>query len=96
MAKLTGTVTVNGEPAISAVVELQNATGDVVDQVQVDDQGRYTYHLSSGLWTLNVWDAHGHRGRQDVSIGDEDRSVDVLLDTPKGGPGTPSPGELRR
>ncbi|MBA3629769.1 MAG: DUF1416 domain-containing protein [Actinobacteria bacterium] len=79
--KLTGTVTVHGgERAKSAVVEVLNASGDVVDQVQVDDGGRYLYHLSEGIWTLRVWDAHGHRGRAQVQLDDEDKVVDLELD----------------
>ena len=86
MPKLTGKVTVHGDkPATSAVVEVHNSQGDVVDQVQVDAGGGYTYHLSNGIWTLNVWDAHGHRGRAEVSLGDEDQNVDVNLDEPEGG-----------
>ncbi|MGH2820465.1 MAG: carboxypeptidase regulatory-like domain-containing protein [Actinomycetota bacterium] len=87
-AKLTGRITVHGgdKPARTAVVELHNAAGDVVDQVMVDDEGRYVYHLSSGTWTLAVWDEHGHRGRADVTIAEgEDKSLDVDLDEPEGG-----------
>ncbi len=79
--KLTGTVTVHGgEPAKSAVVEVLNPSGDVLDQVQVDHGGRYLYHLRSGLWTLRVWDAHGHRGRAEVQLGDTDKVFDLDLD----------------
>jgi hypothetical protein len=85
--KLTGTITVHGsKPATSAVVEVHNSTGDVVDQVQVDEAGVYRYHLAPGSWSLNVWDAHGHRGRADVTIGqDDDERVDIDLEEPEGG-----------
>ena len=86
MPTLRGTVTAHGEPAVSAVVELHNSQGDVLDQVQVDGQGAYIYHLVAGQWKLNVWDAHGHRGTADVAIeeGDEDTVVDVALDESEG------------
>lgn len=80
MSKLTGRVTAHGAPASGAVVELHNATGDVVDQVQVDDDGRYTFHLTGGSWELKVWDAHGHRGSATAELGDEDTTCDVALD----------------
>jgi Protein of unknown function (DUF1416) len=85
--KLTGAITVHGsKPARTAVVELHNSTGDVVDQVQVDGEGRYVYHLSAGEWTLRVWDKHGHRGLTNVSISDEDEKVaDLELEEPEGG-----------
>lgn len=85
MPKLTGRVTAHGEPSLSAVVEIHNAEGDVVDQVQVDAEGRYTYHLSQGKWILNAWDAHGHRGRNEVSLGSDDMDADVQLSEPEGG-----------
>jgi hypothetical protein len=86
MPKLTGRITVHGDkPATSAVVELHNSTGDVVDQVQVDGDGRYTYHLSPNTWTLNVWDAHGHRGKQEITLSDDDQNVDLDLHEPEGG-----------
>lgn len=87
MTKLTGRVTVHGDhPATSAVVEVHNSAGDVVDQVQVDSDGRYTYHLSAGTWALNVWDAHGHRGKAEVSLADgEEKNFDIDLEEPEGG-----------
>ncbi len=81
MPTLRGHVTADGQPAVSAVVELHNSQGDVLDQVQVDDEGGYIYHLVPGQWALNVWDAHGHRGHAEVEMveGDEDTIVDVQL-----------------
>lgn len=88
MTKLSGVVTVHGgsKAASTAAVELHNASGDVVDQVQVDDEGRYTYHLAPRNWSLYVWDAHGHRGRADVALAeDEDETLDIDLEEPEGG-----------
>ncbi|HVF53731.1 MAG TPA: DUF1416 domain-containing protein [Actinomycetota bacterium] len=85
MSKLTGKVTAHGNPALSAVVEVHNSTGDVVDQVQVDDGGAYKYHLAPGTWTLNVWDAHGHRGGGEVTLADDDVVYDIDLHEPEGG-----------
>ncbi len=88
MPKLHGTITVHGDkPASTAVVELHNAQGDTLDQVQVDEDGNYIYHLVAGTWTLNVWDAHGHRAHVKAEIveGTEDTVVDVKLDEPEGG-----------
>ncbi len=87
MPTLRGHVTAHGDPATTAVVELHNSQGDVLDQVQVDEQGGYIYHLVAGRWVLNVWDAHGHRGTAQVEIdeGDDDTIVDVNLDEPEEG-----------
>ena len=82
--KLQGQVKVHEEPALTAVVEISNSQGDIVDQVQVDAAGRYTYHLSSGDWSLRVWDAHGHRGDATVTV-DGDTTLNFDLHEPEGG-----------
>lgn len=80
MPKLTGTVTVSGgKPALGAVVELHNSSGDVLDQVRVDDDGLFTYHLVAGEWRLNCWDAEGHRAVETISLGDDDGRVELEL-----------------
>jgi hypothetical protein len=85
MATLSGRVMLAGEePAPSAVVEVSNASGDIVDQVVVDDQGRYTYHLTSGSWVLRAWDARGHRAQRRVDLArNEDKILDLALRTPR-------------
>ncbi|MFN2594442.1 MAG: carboxypeptidase-like regulatory domain-containing protein [Actinomycetota bacterium] len=86
MNKLTGTIRVHGsEPAIDAVVEIHNHEGDVVDQVIVNDDGSYTYHLTPGRWSLRVWDSHGHRGTKFVDMSGNDMTIDMDLDEPVGG-----------
>ena len=86
MSKLSGRITVHGDkPAKGATVELHNSAGDVIDQIQVDDDGRYTYHLKPGDWSMRVWDAHGHRGRATVQLSQDDKTLDVDLDEPEGG-----------
>ena len=79
MSTLTGRVTVDGSPVPTAVIEVHNSQGDVVDQVQADEDGRYKYHLSPGDWTLNVWDEQGHRARKGVTIAEDDTSMDIEL-----------------
>ena len=83
MTTLSGRVTLPGnEPARNAVVELHNATGDVVDQVQVDDDGVYRYHVSAADWRLRAWDAQGHAARAEASVAEgEDKRLDIELTT---------------
>lgn len=88
MTTLSGRITVHGgdKPATTATVELHNATGDVVDQVQVDDDGKYHYHLAEGHWAVQVWDAHGHRGAAEIDVTEgTDHTLDVDLQEPEGG-----------
>lgn len=75
--KVTGE---EGTPALDAVVELHNATDDVITQVTVDEQGRYRFHVTEGLWRLRAWDSHGRRGEGQVkTASDEETHLDVGL-----------------
>jgi hypothetical protein len=87
MTTLSGRITVHGaKPTTSAVVELHNPTGDVVDQEQVDEGGRYRFNVSPGAWAVRVWDAHGHRGQGRVVVeADQDADLSVELSEPEGG-----------
>ena len=79
-SKVSGKVLVDGSPAPGATVELHNSTGDVVTQVMVGDDGRFAFHVSEGSWSLNAWDAHGHRGSAPVTLAEgEEKTVDVVL-----------------
>lgn len=86
MTKLTGRVTIpNGKPAFGSTVELHNATGDVVDQIVVDDDGRFTYHLAPGTWNMRAWDNRGHRGAAQITLEEGDElEVGLELDESEG------------
>lgn len=80
MPRLNGKITVpGGKPALGAVVEVHNPAGDVLDQIRVDDDGSFTYHLVTGEWRLNCWDAEGHRATEIVMLGEGDEQVEVEL-----------------
>jgi hypothetical protein len=86
MPTLSGRITVHGsKAAATATVELHNSTGDVIDQVQTDHDGRFTYHLVAGRWSLRVWDEHGHRGDAEVDLTEEDHELNLDLEEPEGG-----------
>ena len=81
MNTVSGRVTrTGGGLAPDAVVEVHNAADDVVDQVTVDDEGRYVYHLARGKWFLRAWDSRGGRARAmfELSAG-EDRTLNLEL-----------------
>ena len=81
MATIFGRVMIEGgETAIDGVLELHNAAGDVVDQVVVDDSGRYRFHVSEGKWVLKLWDPNGRRGAAEALVAaDEDLNLNVSL-----------------
>jgi hypothetical protein len=78
-AELSGTVSSEGStPAPDAVVEILNGAGDIVDQMMVDDHGRFSYHLSAGKWSLRAWDPHGRRASAEVTLAAGERKVTRL------------------
>jgi hypothetical protein len=85
-SKVSGTVLVHDDPAPGATVELHNSSGDVVTQIMVDDDGRFAFHVSEGAWSLNAWDAHGHRGSVPVTLAEgEEKDLKLVLEHPEGG-----------
>jgi hypothetical protein len=86
MPNVSGRITVHGDkPANNATVELHNSTGDHISQMVVDEDGAYRFHLAPGSWRLNVYDAHGHRGKADFELGNDDEKLDLDLEEPEGG-----------
>ena len=78
---ISGKVTApEGSPVPDAVVELHNASDDVLTQIQVDEEGRYRFHVTEGLWQLKAWDPHGRRGEGKASVSNgEDRNLNVSI-----------------
>jgi hypothetical protein len=78
---ISGRVTVEHGGAGNAVVELHNATDDVLTQIAVDEDGRYRFYVTEGIWRLVAWDPHGHRGAAEAKVTrGEDRRLDVRLE----------------
>jgi hypothetical protein len=76
-----GRVTVEQGRAANAVVELHNATDDVLTQIAVDEDGGYRFYVTEGIWRLVAWDPHGHRGRAEARVTTgENRRLDVHLE----------------
>jgi len=84
--RLSGVITVDGGKATSnAVVEVSNSDGDILDQTQVDAEGRYAYHLPAGRWCLRIWDARGRRGEASVTLlEDTAKNLNVDISVPEG------------
>jgi hypothetical protein len=78
---ISGRVILGQESAANAVVELHNATDDVLTQIAVDDEGGYRFYVTEGIWHLRAWDPHGHRGATQARVKTgENRRLDVRLE----------------
>jgi hypothetical protein len=58
---------------------LVNATGDIVDQVQVNEEGGFVLNVSPGSWKVRGYDPQGQRGETTVSITQDDVAVQLSL-----------------
>jgi hypothetical protein len=80
MTSVEGTVRVEGIPARIATVEVLNRTGDVIDQVRVDDHGHFQYHLAPGEWAINAYDERGNGVKASFTLSEgEARTLDLEL-----------------
>lgn len=66
-------------PIGGTTVELINRTGDIVDQIRVDDEGRFALHVARGTWRLRAYDPQGQRGETSVTIQEDDAPAQVRL-----------------
>jgi len=80
-AWINGRVLADGSPVKIGTVELHNQTNDIMDTILVDQDGRYSFHLSPGKWTLCAWDVEGRRGEVTVDLkSGRTAAVDIRLE----------------
>ena len=80
MPAIKGQVASSIELPIGAItVELINPTGDIVDQVQVDAEGRFLLHVSQGAWRLRAYGPQGQRGETSVEVDTDDATTELAL-----------------
>ncbi len=81
---LSGVITDDhGRPASDALVVLTRQTGEMVDSIRTDHDGRYEIpRPANGRYVLTVVDPSGALGARPVTIWEAARSVDLTLGTP--------------
>ena len=80
MTSITGRVTVQRRASVGApTVELINSSADIVDQVQVSDDGGFVFHVSPGIWHLRAYDAQAQRGEATAEVGEEETKIPLEL-----------------
>ncbi|CAM3348255.1 MFS transporter [Nocardioides dubius] len=81
---LSGVITdAEDEPVVDALVVLTRATGEVVDTIRTDHEGRYLIpRPTNGRYVLTVSSREGALGARPVTVWEYARSVDLRLGTP--------------
>lgn len=81
---LSGAITdADDEPVVDALVVLTRATGEVVNTIRTDHEGRYLIpRPTNGRYVLTVSSRDGAMGARPVTVWEYARSVDLKLGTP--------------
>ncbi|WP_244931312.1 MFS transporter [Nocardioides sp. W7] len=81
---LKGTITdASGMPISNALVVLTRQSGEAVDSIRTDHEGRYEIpRPANGRYVLTALDPDGAMGARPVTVWEAARSVDLALGTP--------------
>jgi uncharacterized protein DUF1416 len=80
MASISGTTTLDGKPAGGVYVRMLGPSGEFVSEQYTKDDGKFTFHVAEGSWTLEAKAAGASSQTQTVQVasgGDEAISVDL-------------------
>ena len=80
MPSINGTTTLEGKPAGGVYLRLIGPSGEFVSEQYTKDDGRFTFHVAPGAWTLEVRAAGSQTATKivDVSAVAVPVSVDLL------------------
>jgi uncharacterized protein DUF1416 len=82
MSNITGQVTLEGKPHGGVYVRLLGPSGEFVSEQYTKDDGKFTFHVAPGAWTLEARAAGAGTSTQTVEVagnGDSDAVVAVDL-----------------
>ena len=79
MATISGTVTLDEQPAARVYVRLYGPSGEFVSEQYTKEDGRFRFHVAAGTWTLEVRAAGAETEKRSIDVGEGDASEDVPL-----------------
>lgn len=68
MPSINGAVTLDGKPAGGVYVRLHGPSGEFVSEQYTKDDGRFTFHVAPGSWTLEAKAAGASPASQQIDI----------------------------
>jgi hypothetical protein len=80
MARITGTVKADGQPAADAYVQLRDRENEFCGETRCDDDGRFVLYAVPGSWMLVAWLPAGARTTEGIEIASGDVDVELALD----------------
>lgn len=86
MASIMGETRVDGAPSGGVYVRLIGPSGEFVSEQYTKDDGRFTFHVAPGSWTLEAKAAGAGTQTQVVDVArDEDTLSDVAVELSRAG-----------
>ena len=83
MPSIDGAVTREGRPAGGVYIRLIGPSGEFVSEQYTKDDGRFTFHVAPGSWTLEAKAAGAAPSTRQVDVGPGGAEVStVSLDLP--------------
>jgi len=84
MSSIAGAVTLEGAPAGGVYIRLIGPSGEFVSEQYTKDDGKFTFHVAPGTWTLEAKAAGAKPSTQAVSIAGANDVSEVAVDLAKG------------
>lgn len=80
MPSITGTTTLEGKPTGGVYLRLIGPSGEFVSEQYTKDDGRFTFHVAVGSWTLEAKAAGAETSKQTVEVAQDGDEVTVPVD----------------
>jgi len=83
MPSINGTTTLEGKPQGGVYVRLLGPSGEFVSEQYTKDDGKFTFHVAIGSWTLEAKAAGAAPSKQTVEVAKDGDEVSVPVDLGK-------------
>lgn len=80
MPSITGTTTLEGKPTGGVYLRLIGPSGEFVSEQYTKDDGRFTFHVAVGSWTLEAKAAGAAPLTQTIDVAREGDELSVPVD----------------
>lgn len=85
MPSISGTTKLEGSPAGGVYLRLIGPSGEFVSEQYTKDDGRFTFHVAVGSWTLEAKAAGAQPSTQTVEVRRDGDEVAVAVDLGRAG-----------
>lgn len=80
MPSISGTATRDGKPAGGVYLRLAGPSGEFVSEQYTKDDGKFTFHVAPGSWTLEAKAAGATTSTQTIDVASEGAEETIAVD----------------